>query len=98
MSKLSWCDRRDFLRQGTVGLAAPTLVARASATSGDIGTDQKRQNFIDAHVHVWTDDVAKYPLAKGFTKADMKPPVFTPEDLLQHARPSGVNRITLVQM
>lgn len=98
MSKISWCDRRDFLRQGTLGLAASSLLARASAMRGDMETDQNRQNFIDAHVHVWTDDLAKYPLASGFTKADMKPPVFTPEDLLQHARPSGVKRITLVQM
>ena len=37
--------------------------------------------FIDAHVHVWTDDTAHYPLAAGWKKEDMKPPRFTPEDL-----------------
>ena len=38
-------------------------------------------NYIDAHVHVWTPDTAHYPLAKGYTKDDMKPPSFTPQEL-----------------
>jgi len=55
-------------------------------------------NYIDAHVHVWTPDTGKYPLAKGFTKAQMQPPSFTPEELFAHSKPSGVNRIVLIQM
>lgn len=55
-------------------------------------------NTIDAHVHVWTDDFAHYPLAAGYTVAEMQPPTFTPEALLAHARPCGVQRIVLVQM
>ena len=31
-------------------------------------------------------DLARYPLAPGFSKADMQPPNFTPQDLLAHAR------------
>jgi predicted TIM-barrel fold metal-dependent hydrolase len=54
--------------------------------------------YIDAHVHVWTDDTAHYPLAKGWTKEDMKPPRFTPEDLFKHTKPAGVDRINLIQM
>lgn len=54
--------------------------------------------YIDAHVHVWTPDTDKYPLAEGFAKADMNPPSFTPEELLAHARPAGVSRIVLIQM
>jgi predicted TIM-barrel fold metal-dependent hydrolase len=54
--------------------------------------------IIDAHVHVWTDDFARYPLAEGFTVAEMKPPTFTPEELLAHCRPCGVERVVLVQM
>lgn len=55
-------------------------------------------NYIDAHVHVWTDDTETYPLTPGFKKADMKPPTFPPEELLAHARPCGVDRIVLIQM
>lgn len=55
-------------------------------------------HFIDAHVHVWTPDTARYPLAEGYKKEDMKPPSFTPEELFKHSKPSGVDRINLIQM
>jgi predicted TIM-barrel fold metal-dependent hydrolase len=54
--------------------------------------------FFDAHVHVWTDDTAHYPLAAGWKKEDMRPARFTPEDLFKHTKPAGVNRINLIQM
>jgi predicted TIM-barrel fold metal-dependent hydrolase len=54
--------------------------------------------FIDAHVHVWTPDPDHYPLAKGFKKEDMKPASFTPEELFKHSKPTGVDRINLIQM
>ena len=55
-------------------------------------------NYIDAHVHVWTNDFERYPLAEGFRPEDMAPPTFLPEDILRHARGSGVGRAVLVQM
>jgi predicted TIM-barrel fold metal-dependent hydrolase len=54
--------------------------------------------FIDAHVHVWTPDTDKYPLAAGYKKEDMKPASFTPEELFKHSKPAGVDRINLIQM
>jgi predicted TIM-barrel fold metal-dependent hydrolase len=54
--------------------------------------------FIDAHVHVWTDDTIHYPLARGFKPEDMKPKRFTPDDLFKHSKPAGVERINLIQM
>jgi predicted TIM-barrel fold metal-dependent hydrolase len=54
--------------------------------------------LIDAHVHVWTDDTAHYPLAPGYKPEDMKPKRFTPEDLFKHSKPAGVDRINLIQM
>ena len=56
------------------------------------------QNFVDAHVHLWTNNFSEYPLAHNFTPRDMKPAVFLPGDILQLARSSGVSRIILVQM
>ena len=53
---------------------------------------------IDAHVHVWTPDVAKYPLASGFDVSQMKPASFTPEELFVHTKANGVGRIVLIQM
>lgn len=55
-------------------------------------------NYIDAHVHVWTPDTTRYPLAPGFKKSDMQPPSFTPEELFRHCKPAGVGRINLIQM
>ena len=72
--------------------------AQANSATGNQVPGASGAQFIDAHVHVWTDDIGKYPLKPGFTKADMQPPVFTPEDILQHAKPSAVTRIVLVQM
>ncbi len=55
-------------------------------------------NFIDAHVHVWTPDTDRYPLAAGFKKENMKPASFTPEELFKHCKPAGVGRVNLIQM
>ena len=53
---------------------------------------------IDAHVHVWTPDVAQYPLASGFDVSQMKPASFTPEEVFVHTKANGVGRIVLIQM
>lgn len=54
--------------------------------------------FIDAHVHVWTDDYLAYPFAEGHDPETAVPRTFFPEDILRHAQPAGVDRVVLVQM
>jgi predicted TIM-barrel fold metal-dependent hydrolase len=54
--------------------------------------------YIDAHSHIWTPDVAHYPLGNGFNVEDMKPPSFTAEELLATCRPCGVGRVNPIQM
>ena len=54
--------------------------------------------IIDAHVHVWTDDDTRCPLAPGFKRLDGWPMAFLPETLLAHAGPCGVDRINLIQI
>jgi hypothetical protein len=54
--------------------------------------------YIDAHVHVWTPNTAHYPLAAGFKKEDMAPRSFTPEDLFEHTRTAGVDRVNLMEI
>ena len=49
-------------------------------------------------LHVWTADTARYPLAAGYRKEEMKPASFTPEELFKHTKPVGVTRISLIQM
>ncbi|MEO7319446.1 MAG: amidohydrolase family protein [Chthoniobacteraceae bacterium] len=89
MSTPSTFTRRTFLR---------TTAFAALAPAGCTSLQGAHHDFIDAHVHVWTPDTRRYPLAAGFTKKDMTPPSFTPEELFAHCHPSGVNRAVLIQM
>jgi predicted TIM-barrel fold metal-dependent hydrolase len=83
-------NRRSFIR-------ASLLSALASA--GCVSVPRPSPGFIDAHVHVWTPDTQRYPLAEGFVRErDMIPPTFTPTELFSHCRSLDVARIVLIQM
>jgi predicted TIM-barrel fold metal-dependent hydrolase len=82
-------SRRTFLRSAVLAALAPAARAASPHTSHD---------YVDAHVHVWTRDTHRYPLATGFGRKDMVPLSFTPGELFAHCHPSGVNRIVLIQM
>jgi predicted TIM-barrel fold metal-dependent hydrolase len=83
----------------SVTLSRRALLASAvSSGLGGAAAAADSGGWIDAHVHVWTPDTARYPLAEGFTLQDMAPPSFTPEELFAHAKPEGVTRIVLIQM
>ena len=84
-------SRRRFLQVVSGGALASSLGRLPAA-------DPAAGNWIDAHVHVWTPDTKKYPLAPDYTVADMLPPSFTPGELFAHCRPQGVSRIVLIQM
>lgn len=75
-----------------------TSAGAAALTGCELLRPGSRGDFIDAHVHVWTPDVEKYPLARGYAVSDMRPPSFTPEQLFAHCRPEGVRRVVLIQM
>ena len=54
-------SRRDFLRTVASAAAAPAALGFARASAAD----EEAPRFVDAHVHVWTPDVDRYPLAEG---------------------------------
>ena len=70
------------------------MTALASTTSA---ADAKPAGWIDAHSHIWTRDVAKYPLAGKQTVDDLQPGSFTAEELLELAGKNGVGRVVLIQ-
>ncbi len=74
------------------------LGLRAMSQTKNTSGQAAANNYIDAHVHVWTDDFERYPLAAGFSKDQMRPPTFTPDELLALSKPLGVRRIVLIQM
>ncbi len=88
-------NRRDFLTTVGSSLAMSPLVASQAREilGAPIGED-----WIDAHVHVWTPDTEGYPISPPYQKKDMVPESFTPEQLFEHSKPSGVGRVVLIQM
>ena len=76
------------------GVAAARMLP-ATARAAEV--DLKKLPYIDAHSHVWSPDVARWPLANKQTKEDLKPLSFTPEELLKLAEPEGVGRVVLIQ-
>jgi predicted TIM-barrel fold metal-dependent hydrolase len=83
-------SRRDFLQTTALGgLAVGSLHGAGPGGATD---------WIDAHVHVWTPDTKKYPIASSFQVADMAPASFTPEELFAFCKPEGVTKIVLIQM
>ncbi len=92
-------NRREFLKRCGAGgmlLANVPLVNASENFGGFINNDDG--GWIDAHVHLWTPDVDRYPLASGYSVADMQPKSFTCEELFSHTKPVGVKRIVLIQM
>ena len=59
---------------------------------------ESSNHYIDAHVHLWTDDFSRYPLAPQYKPADLATRRFLAEDILVEARRNGVDRVVLVQM
>src|SRR5262245_36467638 len=81
-------------RQWLAGASAAAGMAFVRSTAGHVietaqeqghrggqAFDTKAWPYIDAHSHVWSPDVARWPLVKGQTRADLKPLSFTPEEL-----------------
>ena len=83
--------RRTFL-QSTAVASAATLAAQ------DLMADSNKDaNWIDAHSHIWSRDIKKFPLAKGQTLKDLDPPSFNAKELFATCRPEGVQRVVLIQ-
>ena len=53
--------------------------------------------WIDAHSHIWTTDIKRYPLRAGQDIQVLKPASFTADELLKTANPHGVGRVVLIQ-
>ncbi len=91
-------SRRSVLKLAAAA-ALPVLSRPVTGAQNEKKTSQSKVTGpIDAHVHVWTPDVTRYPLAEGGNPAEMKPASFTPEELFAQCKPVGVNRIVLIQM
>ena len=84
-------SRRDCLTGATAGALAASLPKFAC------GDEDEKHPWVDAHSHIWTRDIEKFPLAKGATLDDLAPPSFTAEELLKVAQRENVGRAVLIQ-
>lgn len=76
-----------------------TLMSAAlcSLSSGESFGDETTEGWIDAHSHIWTSDLSRYPLAGNQTVDDLKPRDFTDDQLIAEGKPHGVTRFVLIQ-
>lgn len=94
-------NRREFLQQG---LAATAVVASGSLAANSVAANEQpgdkavtKPGWIDAHSHIWTRDVKRFPLANKKTVDDLDPPSFNVEELFKECEPFGVDRVVLIQ-
>ncbi len=64
---------------------------------GGESAEAKTDGFIDAHVHVWTPDVKRYPPVPARAGKPLVVASFTPEEFFAQAQPCGVRRAVLIQ-
>ncbi len=98
MRSESMMGRRELLSMGA-GAVAGAMIAGLSTGVVEAAdeVDLQKTPWIDAHSHIWTTDLAKYPLRDGQQVDVLAPRSFTDDELLATARPHGVGRVVLIQ-
>ena len=84
-------DRRDFLRifAGAAALASTMEGPSAAAAPSD--------PLIDAHSHIWSRNVTRFPLKEGTQLSELDPPSFSTDALLKLAAAHRVEKVVLIQ-
>ena len=72
------------------------LALTAAGLAGCTALRGTRSGHIDAHSHIWTTDINKFPLREGVSIDDLKPRSFTAEDLIKLGQTEGVTRHVLI--
>ena len=72
------------------------LLLAATSLAGCIIPTRSRGGYVDAHSHIWTTDIKRFPLRKGILVADLKPHSFTAEDLIKLGHTENVTRHVLI--
>lgn len=85
-------------REWLAGIAALSAQPLLSARSHRATPQSPPDDYIDAHVHIWTPDQSRYPRSGPDRAAQYAPASFTPKELFANAKPCGVKRVVLVQM
>jgi predicted TIM-barrel fold metal-dependent hydrolase len=84
----------DMSRRAMLASTGVVVIGHLAVTAPAADDDTP---WIDAHSHIWTTDLKRYPLRAGQGVEVLKPASFTADELLQTARPHGVGRAVLIQ-
>ena len=72
------------------------LLLAATGLAGCITKNKLDSGFVDAHSHIWTTDIKRFPLRKGVKTEDLNPSKFTAEDLIRIGLTQNVTRHILI--
>ena len=98
MPQPSVATRRQMLATAAFSVVTASGIYRANAMNEpQNSTDNDAHPWIDAHSHIWSTDLKKYPLRNNQTVEALAPRSFTDEELLAFAMPQGVGRVVLIQ-
>lgn len=91
---MHFLTRRDWLATVGATCGAKRVLSKTLSENQSI----PESGIVDAHVHVWSEDFRRYPLADGFTGRDLWFPGYSSEEVSRLGRQAGVTRFNLVQM
>ena len=89
---------RRALLASTAAVPLATSFSTVRAQENDGAKSNNIGEIVDAHVHIWTSDTKKFPLAAGFSAKDLWFPSYSAEELMELGKVVGVGRFNLVQM
>ncbi len=95
MTQVNGFSRRQMLRASATFVAAGALSPSISNSATPM--DDDKHPWIDAHSHIWTTDLKKYPLRNNQPVDVLAPESFTDDELMAIAQPEGVGRVVLIQ-
>lgn len=87
--------RRQMVRTVSAGVMGAAVLSPFDSLALANAPDDRY--WVDAHSHIWTPDVERFPLANGKAKQDLDPPTFTDAELMKIASLENVRRVVLIQ-
>lgn len=95
MPQTDQVSRRYALASVTALVSGHSLFLAGSRMTA--AQQDEKHPWIDAHSHIWSTDLGKYPLRNNQPVTVLAPKSFTDEELMAVAQPEGVGRVVLIQ-
>ncbi len=92
-------SRRHLLKAGLLGAGGLLLGCAGAPAAGPTARSisSREEHWIDAHVHLWSADLERYPHPPTKDGSPLSPLRFTAHELLRYSLPASVQRAVVVQ-